>query len=120
MDKISFKTFIWPVNPEQYQEELVREPVYEKTNTGTQFSGMGPQKRVISGKGAFTGRDAVASFKALAELFADAESGNLVHPLLGTRKVYFTGLTMTQSPRSDYVAYSFEFTEADANGAIPE
>jgi hypothetical protein len=120
LDKISFKSFVWPLNPESYQEELIREPVYEKTNTGTKFSGMGPQKRVITGKGAFLGINAVTDFKALADLFANAEAGALTHPLFGARTVYFTALTMTQSPRADYVAYSFEFTEADANGAIPE
>lgn len=120
MDKISFKTFIWPLNPESYQEELVREPVYEKTNSGTKFSGMGPQKRVITGKGAFLGPEAVGSFQTLANLFAEPEAGTLTHPLLGIRTVYFTALTVTQSPRADCVAYSFEFTEADAKGEIPE
>lgn len=120
MTNLSFKTFTWPNNPENYQESYVREPVYVKTDTGTEFSGMGPAKRVISGKGAFFGTKAVSQFNALAELFGEAEPGNLIHPALGTRSVYFTALTVTQNPRSDYVAYSFEFTEADADGAIPQ
>ena len=53
-------------------------------------------------------------------LFADSGTGTLIHPDFGSRTVYFTGLQLHQSPRRDYVAYSFEFTEADADGAIPK
>lgn len=121
MDKISFKTFTWPINPETYHEDYVRDPVYTKTDDGsTVFSGMGPMKRVITGSGAFFGTDASSNFTKLATLFADATKGALTHPIWGSRTVYFTKLQMAQSPKSDYVAYSFEFTEADADGAIPK
>lgn len=120
MDKLTFKTFTWPNNPETYREEFIREALYEKNNAGDSvFSGMGPMKRVITGTGAFFGADAYTSFNALAALFSDAARGELTHPVLGKRTVYFTGLEMTQSPKSDYVAYSFEFKEADSQGAIP-
>ncbi len=121
MDKLSFKTFTWPINPEVYQEDCVRDPLYAKTDDGnTVFSGMGPLKRVITGSGAFFGTDASVNFAELSALFASAESGVLNHPVLGTRTVYFTRLRMTQSPKPDYVAYSFEFAEADKDGAIPK
>lgn len=121
MDKLSFKGFTWPTNPESYREDFVREPVYTKEEDGTtSFTGMGPAKRVITGNGAFFGTDAVTNYAKLAALFLETTKGLLTHPLLGDRTVYFTGLTVTQSPRSDYVAYSFEFTEADADGAIPQ
>ena len=120
MSKLKFKTFTWPVNPETYREEFTREPVYTKTNAGAEFSGMGPAKREITGSGAFFGPNAVSQYNALAALFSDAQMGTLTHPVLGNRTVYFTALTMTQSPKADYVAYSFEFQEADAQGAIPQ
>ena len=121
MNRMRFSTFTWPNNPETYREDLRREAVYVKENDGdTVFSGMGPAKRVITGSGAFYGAKAYEDFSALAALFAESERGELVHPVSGTRTVYFTGLQMNQSPRADYVAYSFEFTEADANGAIPK
>lgn len=121
MDKLSFKSFTWPINPEVYQEEYIREPLYAKTDDGSSvFSGMGPMKRVITGSGAFFGPDATTNFSKLAALFNSAERGGLDHPVFGTRSVYFTGLQMTQSPKSDYVAYSFEFREADEEGAIPK
>ena len=81
---------------------------------------MGPMKRVVTGSGAFFGANATADFTKLATLFASAETGVLHHPIWGKRTVYFTKLQMTQSPKSDYVAYSFEFSEVDADGAIPK
>lgn len=121
MDKLSFKNFTWPINPEVYQEDYVRDPVYAKTDDGNSvFSGMGPMKRVVTGSGAFFGSDASTNFTKLATLFAESGRGVLTHPVWGARTVYFTGLQMTQSPKSEYVAYSFEFTEADSEGAIPK
>lgn len=121
MDKLVFKTFTWPTNPETFHESYDREPVYAKTDDGSSvFSGMGPMKRVITGSGAFFGDNAYTNFSNLATLFADATSGLLKHPVWGNRTVYFTQLQMTQSPKADYVAYSFEFKEADADGTIPK
>lgn len=121
MDKLNFKSFTWPINPEVYHEEYIREPIYAKTDDGSSvFSGMGPMKRVITGSGAFFGSDASANFSKLAALFESEVEGTLKHPIWGSRVVYFTALQMTQSPKSDYVAYSFEFREADEEGAIPK
>ena len=121
MDKLQFKTFLWPTNPEVYHEDYVRDPIYAKTDDGSSvFSGMGPMKRVITGSGAFFGENAAANFTELSKIFASADQGLLNHPVWGVRTVYFTKLQMTQSPKSDYVAYSFEFAEADADGAIPQ
>ena len=121
MDKLKFKTFTWPINPEVYHESFERDALYAKTDDGdTVFSGMGPMKRVITGSGAFFGTDATTNFTKLATIFAEATVGVLIHPIWGNRTCYFTQLQMTQSPKSDYVAYSFEFKEVDADGAIPQ
>jgi len=121
MDNLTYKSFTWPNNPEVYHEDYVREALYAKTDDGdTVFSGMGPMKRVITGSGAFFGSDAAATFTRLATVFSGPDKGALVHPVWGTRTAYFTKLQMTQSPKADYVAYSFEFREADEDGAIPK
>ena len=121
MANLTFKTFEWPVNPEVYHEDYQRDPIYTKTDDGdTVFSGMGPMKRVITGSGAFYGADATTQFKSLSALVADKASGLLTHPVWGGRTVFFTQLQMTQPPKSDYVTYSFTFTEADSEGAIPK
>lgn len=99
----------------------MREPVYTKNSAGdTVFSGMGPVKRRVTGKGAFFGETAYADFLELLALFNGEGWGELVHPVWGTLNAYFTELELTQEPKFNYVAYQFEFREADADGAIPE
>ncbi len=117
MDKLTFKTFTWPTNPETYQEEAARKPLY---NNYDSFTGLGPVKRVITGSGSFLGIQAAEHYSALAALFADGTAGTLTHPVWGERTVFFTGLEMTQAPGAYHVAYRFTFTEADENGAIPQ
>lgn len=120
MNKLRFKTFVWPQNPHTCREEFLREPVYVRNELGeTVFSGMTQMKRTVTGSGAFFGEHAYERFQALAELFAENSTGELIHPLWGTRVVWFTELEVTQEPRVDYVSYRFTFREADANGGIP-
>ena len=121
MGKLKYKTFVWPENPERYRVESKRSPVYYEDEAGKFiFDGIGPRKRVITGNGVFVGSDAYENFKALEALTVDKTPGALVHPVWGTVNAYFTGLTMEQEPRSDYVVYGFTFLEADADGVIPE
>lgn len=118
-ETMTFKSFVWPENPEDYREELVREPMHIKNGDRWIFQGMGEAKRVITGSGAFSGPEAFERFKALASLFSDTQTGTLTHPVWGSRTVYFTGLELTQSVKPEYVAYSFEFRETDSNGNLP-
>jgi hypothetical protein len=53
-------------------------------------------------------------------VFEENSWGGLVHPVFGTYRCYFTELRLIQEPRKDYVAYRFEFREADADGNIPQ
>lgn len=120
MEKLSYKTFVFPTNPHIYREETLREGKYDKDDAGNDvFLGMGYLKRIITGTGAFFGENAVAEFQKLQTLFEDAEPGNLEHPLWGIRYCYFTGLEMTQEPKQDYVAYKFTFQQALANDYLP-
>ncbi len=118
-EKMTFKTFTWPSNPENYREELTREPIYVKNGVYWTYYGMQPSKRVITGSGAFSGPNAYDTFKALEALYPDTEPGILTHPVWGSRNVYFLGLEMKQSSQPEYVAYSFEFRETDENGDLP-
>ena len=121
MEKLLYKNFLWPQNPDHYQQTWVREPVYEKNVGGeTVFAGMGPMKRTVTGSGKFFGATAYTDFLELAKVFEEDSPGGLVHPVFGTCRCYFTELQVTQEPRADYVAYRFEFREADADGAIPQ
>lgn len=119
MANMTFKTFTWPNDPENYRETLQREPLHSKNGENWYFEGMGPQKRIIAGSGAFFGTAAYANFKALAALFAETTTGTLTHPVWGSRTVYFTALELEQSIKPDYIAYRFEFRETDENGELP-
>lgn len=121
MNKLTYKSFIWPQNPDHMQHTYVREPVYVKNEAGeTVFSGMGPKKLTITGSGAFFGETAYEDFRELVLVFNQAASGSLVHPQWGQIQCYFTELQATEEPRSNYVAYQFKFREADADGVIPQ
>ena len=120
MDKLSYKTFVWPHNPTTYQEEFIREPQYYTVDGETYYDGMGEMKRIITGSGAFFGEDAFDQFKKLSLLFEDETAGNLEHPIWGIRYCYYTGLEMIQEPKENYVAYKFTFTGALTNGTVPK
>lgn len=120
MDKLIYKTFVWPQNPHTYKEEYLREPQYHTQDKTVYFDGMGEMKRIITGSGVFYGDDAFAQFKKLAALFEESSAGNLQHPIWGIRYCYFTGLELTQEPRDNYVSYKFTFTGALANGIVPK
>ena len=119
MEKMSFKTFVWPQNPHTYREEYIREPHFFTAEGVTYYDGMGDMQRIITGSGTFFGENAFANFKALATLFASREAGNLEHPLWGIRYCYFTGLELIQEPRENCVSYKFQFTGALTNGEVP-
>ncbi len=119
MGHLSYKTFVWPRNPQTYQESSTRKAKYHTADGITYYDGMGDLQRVIRGSGVFFGEGAFDTFKQLVLLMEEKTAGNLEHPVWGIRYCYFTGLELTQEPRENYVSYSFEFTQALANGVVP-
>ena len=120
MDKMKYRTFTFPENPETFGIEAVMEPEYAVAEDGTiSYTGMGPLCRIISGSGVFQGADAQQNFNALSVIMATAKVGELVHPVWGTMQACLTELVMKQESRENFVAYSFVFREADESGEIP-
>ena len=116
---MKFGDFTWYSGPEKYQEKCTREPVYVRNEAGvTVFSGMSQVRRVITGSGTFVGRNAYTYFKALMAKVNLSEPAMLTHPIWGERSAYLTELTSVMEPRENFVAYTFTFVEADANGAV--
>ena len=114
MPNLSFGTFIWPNDPEKYEEKCVREPVYSKDEEGnTVFAGMTALKRTVTGSGSFFGDNAYADFRALLALVDLAEPAVLTHPVWGSRKGYLMELTSAMEPREDFVVYTFRFLETE-------
>ncbi len=121
MNKLAFRDFIWPENPEQFTMAYLREPQYENDEHGNPvYLGLGPVKRSLSGKGVFPGPLAYENFQAMETLFLDPNSGNLTLPQGGSMQAYFTELELVQDPRPELITYSFTFREADDSGGIPE
>lgn len=120
MEKMKFRMFTWPENPETFRIKAVREPLYTINGDGTlTYDGLAPLCRVVTGSGVFWGENAVDSFNSLAVLMANGAVGDLVHPVWGTMNGYLIGLDMQQDSREDFVAYTFEFREANEDGSIP-
>ena len=120
MDKMHFRMFRWEQNPEEFGIEMVLEPLDQLNDIGQyDYLGLGPLCRVYTGKGVFSGPDAVQQFNGLQVLMATRVGGELVHPVWGTGNVYLTELKMSQQSRPDYIEYSFTFRETDEKGSIP-
>lgn len=119
MEKLKYKTFVWPHNPHTYRDEQIREPLFRKTGDEDVFYGMTPVKRTITGSGVFFGGKAYEQFRELEKIFTDNTAGDLIHPVWGKCHCYFTALELTQEPRNEYVSYRFTFTGALPNGEIP-
>ena len=116
---LKYKDYTWPNDPQTYREELYREPLYTTQSGTTTYTGMSATHRRITGSGAFFGTAAYENFRELIALAEETSPGTLVHPVWGSRHCYLTKLELTQEPREDYVSYSFEFTQAKADGTIP-
>ena len=120
MNFLSYKTFVWPQNPNTYREVATRTPEYYTQDGETYYRGMSDLKRTISGTDVFYGENAYDQYKELQKLLNDMSAGNLEHPIFGIRYCYFTGLELTQEPRDNCVSYKFEFTGALTNGTVPK
>ncbi len=119
MEKLKFKDFTWPRNPEHYKVHYDHELVYEEVETDVfKLKGLSEVRRTVTGSGAFSGASAYSDFKKLEALCAQKNSGSLQHPVWGTITAFFMELDMTQEPRENYVAYSFKFLEVTASGAV--
>ena len=120
MDKLKYKMFTWPENPEEFTIRAIRAPQYGKGPDGAgKYQGMGPLCRVIRARGVFHGSMAHSQFNALAVIMATGTVGELVHPVWGTMQAFLTELELEQESREDYVAYRISFREANETGEIP-
>lgn len=121
MDYLIYKSFVWPRNPDTYQETWSRAGVYRKNDAQEDvFLGMDMKKCAITGTGVFFGETAYTDYKRLMELFAEVSPGNLEHPVFGIRYCYFTGFEMTQAPSENCIHYRFTFELAETNGILPK
>ena len=120
MERMQFKTFVWPENPESFRIQAVRSPIYTvNEDQDYVYDGLGPLCRIVSGTGVFYGEYAVQNYNTMQVLMANGTAGELKHPLLGNMQAFLTGLEMGMEGREDYIVYSFTFREANEDGVIP-
>lgn len=120
MEKMKYKDWTWPENPETFLIQAEREAEYSKDSAGNAvFDGFGPLCRTFTGKGVFHGANAAASYRALAAFLQDTSAGELIHPVWGKFSACILELKMEEGSRENCVSYSFKFREADSSGGIP-
>lgn len=119
MEKLKFKDFTFPENPETMSIQFVRPVLFERKTDGTvEFYGLGPGCRTLTGSGVFFGPLAYTRFITLSNMVYDSNPGTLELPILQDWSAYLTQVEATQTPTENYVAYRFTFREADAKGRV--
>lgn len=120
LSPMRYKGYTWPHNPRVYSIDFQRAMAAHKMPFGRyQLQDLGMGHRVMKGSGEFVGPGAYEEFQRLACLFYEGGTGQLVHPLWQAADAYFVALRLEQTPRPDYVRYSFEFWEEnDLRGGI--
>jgi hypothetical protein len=120
MEKLKYKNWTWPENPETFLMEAVREPEYSKAEDGSPvYQGLSALCRTITGKGIFQGASAADSFKTLLNFLEAGDAGPLIHPVWGTINACLTELKMEEGSTEQCISYTYAFREADIKGAIP-
>lgn len=122
LEPMRYKEYIWPHNPETYTVEYRRSMAVHKVPFGGYcLQDLGDTCRVLRGEGVFAGEGAYEEFEKLAEVFAQAGPGLLIHPVWPAARAYFVSLQLAEEPLPDYVRYTFEFWEDRAgSGGLTE
>ena len=112
MQAMSYKSYVWPFNPEKFQVEYARNIKEIKLPfSGSVLQDMGFGKRVISGKGELIGSTCMAEFNRLVGVFAEEGSGTLRLPGAAPFTAAFSALKMVGEAEPDCVSYEFTFLE---------
>ena len=112
LSPMRYKDYVWPHNPRICEIEQKRKiSAVKLASGGFVMQDMGKTYRIIKGEGEFSGESAYDEFKMLEAVFSEGGSGILVHPVWQMIRAHFVTLTLRQEPKSDYVAYAFEFWE---------
>lgn len=113
LQPMRYKDYVWPHNPRTYSITYRRAMAVTPVPYGFYtMESLGQTHRVMTGQGEFVGPGAYEEFKRLASVYYTGGEGILVHPCWQSAHVFFVGLSLTEVPRPDYVAYTFEFWEA--------
>ncbi|MBQ5562141.1 MAG: DNA circularization N-terminal domain-containing protein [Clostridia bacterium] len=120
--KMSYKDFIFPVNP--YLIKISRKKntaVHKIPFYADKVMDLGEQNRVITGEGEFFGSDCLEQFERLKEVFASKNGGILYIPSQKPLLAVFDSLELIAQDIQNVIKYSFRFIEIkDNDNNIPE
>jgi hypothetical protein len=118
MQPMSYKSYVWPFNPETVQIEYGRNIKEIKLPfTGSVLQDMGCNKRSVIGKGEFIGSTCMTEFSRLSGVFAEEGSGTLRMPGIAPFTAAFSVLKMVGKAQPDCVSYEFAFWEDNASAS---
>lgn len=111
--KMSYKDFVFPVNPSLIRILHTRKINQHKIPFGSNVvSDMGKNCRVISGEGEFYGKNCIETFSELRRIFESGGGGMLYIPGEKSMYAFFASLDAVVEDIEDVIRYSFEFIES--------
>lgn len=119
--KMSFKDFVFPINPSFIKISHSRKLSKQKVPYGNNVVfDMGGNERTVSGEGEFYGDDCIETFEKLKKVFESGGGGILYIP--SQRPVYavFSSLEMLAEDIENTVKYRFTFTESFARNTYKQ
>ncbi len=120
MQPMSYKSYVWPFNPEKVQVEYSRNIKNMKLPLfGSILQDLGCEKRVVTGSGEFIGNGCMAEFNRLAAVLTAGGSGTLRLPGVTPFTAAFSSLKMVGVVQPNCISYSFVFVE-DENTAFAD
>lgn len=112
MQPVSYKSYVWPFNPQKIQMKYTRNMREIKLPfSDSVLQDMGFGKRMITGKGEFIGKTCMAEFNRLAQVFAEEGSGTLRLPGISPFTATFFALKMVGEAQPECISYEFTFLE---------
>ncbi|MBR2177153.1 MAG: DNA circularization N-terminal domain-containing protein [Clostridia bacterium] len=111
--KMSYKDFIFPVNPAVIRISHRRAISAEKVPYGNSVvNDLGIRHRVISGEGEFYGKDCISDFLRLKAVMDEGGGGMLYIPSQKPVYAMFETLELTGSDIEGVIGYKFVFIES--------
>lgn len=122
LPNIVYKNFEFPYNPARTSYTIDRTYIKHKYPqlAGTELEDLGVNACVISGEGAFVGKNAYHKWRQLLQQYKKKGVGTVSHPVFtDVTRGLMTSLTGSIEPMKDYISYSFEII-ADSEPSISD
>ncbi len=120
--KMSFRDFIFPVNPSVIRISHSRHVTRTRKPFGEDIiAETGTGGRVVTGEGEFFGAEAASDFQRLRAVFDQGGTGSLYVPSQSPMAAFFESLELVGKDEEGVIHYTFRFAESrkhDGAGAV--